>query len=78
MEEQLHQYAFEGAILIRSAAKNIPVYYMVYTTHNRTAAKIMRDIMNKEGDFPIHYDLAEGRFPSFDEVYPMEHFVFEN
>lgn len=78
IEEQLHQYPFKGAILIRSAEKNIPVYYLVYTTHNRTAAKIMRDIMNKEGDFPIHFDLVEGRFPSFDEVYPMEHFVFEN
>jgi len=77
MDEMLEQYPYKGAILIRSETKNLPLYYLVYTTHNRTAAKIMRDIMNREGDFPIYYDMSKGRFPTFDEVYPLERFIFE-
>ena len=78
IQEQLDSYPYKGAILVRSEAKNLPVYYLVYTTNNRTAARIMRDIMNKEGDFPIHYDLLLGRAPTFDEVYPLDHYIFEN
>jgi three-Cys-motif partner protein len=77
MDEILKPYPYKGAILIRSEAKNLPLYYLVYTTHNKTAAKIMRDIMNGEGDFPIYFDLSKGRFPTFDEVYPRKRFIFE-
>jgi len=49
----------------------------VYTTHNRTAAKIMRDIMKKEGDFPLHYDLTTGKPQTLDEIYPLNRFIFE-
>lgn len=73
----LEAYKYKGAYLVRSTEKNLPLYYLVYSTYNFTGAKIMRDIMNKEGDFPIHYDLTLGRFPTFNEVYPFECFIFE-
>jgi len=77
MDEMLEAYPFKGAILIRSEANNLPLYYLVYATHNGTGAKIMRGIMKKEGDFPIHYDMIKGRSPTFDEVYPLKRFIFE-
>jgi len=77
MDGMLDSYPYKGAILIRSKTKNLPLYYLTYTTHNETAAKIMRDIMKKEGHFPIHYDIIKGRFPKFDEVFPLERFIFE-
>lgn len=77
MGEMLGKYPFKGAILIRSEGKNLPLYYLVYTTHNRTAAKIMRDIMKKEGDFPLYYDMVTGKPQKLDDVYPLRHFIFE-
>ena len=77
INEMLEAYKFKGAYLVRSTEKNLPLYYLVYSTHNPIGAKIMRYIMNKEGDFPIHYNLILGRFPTFDEVYPLERFIFE-
>ena len=77
MDELLESYPYRGAILIRSETKNLPLYYLVYTTLNRTAAKIMRDIMKKEGRYGVHYDLMKGRFPTMDEAYPLQRFIFE-
>jgi len=77
MDEMLSSYPYKGAILVRSEKKNLPLYYLVYTTHNRTAAKIMRDILRKEVDFPIYYSLEEERFPTLDEVYPLTRFINE-
>lgn len=77
MDEMLKSYPFKGAMLVRSKSKNLPLYYLVYTTNNRTAAKIMRDIMKKEGNFPIYYDIEQGRFPTLDEVYSLQRFIFE-
>ena len=77
MDEMLESYPYKGAMLVRSTNKKLPLYYLVYTTNNRTAAKIMRDIMKKEGDFPIYYDIGKRRFPTLDEVYPLQRFIFE-
>ena len=77
MDEMLEAYPYKGAILVRSEAKNLPLYYLVYTTHNKTAAKIMRDIMNKEGNFPLHYNILTGKPQTLDEVYPLTRFIFE-
>jgi len=77
MEEMLKNYPYKGAILIRSEKNNLPLYYLMYTTHNRTAAKIMRDIMKKEGDFPLYYKMDTGRPQTLDEVYPLTRFIFE-
>jgi hypothetical protein len=77
IDEMLESYKFKGAYLVRSTEKNLPLYYLVYCTHNYTGAKIMRDVMNKEHDFPIHYSFNLGRFPTFDEVYPLGRFIFE-
>lgn len=77
LDEMLEAYPYKGAILIRSETKNLPLYYLIYTTHNRTAAKIMRDIMKKEGEFPLHYKLS-GEPQTVDEVYPIERFIFES
>lgn len=76
MDEMLGSYRYKGAILIRSETKNLPLYYLVYTTHNRTAAKIMRDIMKKEGDYPLYYNILTGKPQTLDEIYPLERFVF--
>lgn len=78
MDEMLDSYPYKGAILIRSKTKNLPLYYLVYTTHNETAAKIMRDIMKKEGDFPLYYDILTGKPQTLDEVYSLERFIFES
>ena len=78
MSEMLVSYKFKGAMLVRSEQKNLPLYYLVYTTNNYTAAKIMRDIMKKEGNYDVHYSFANGRFPTLDEVYPLTKFVFEH
>jgi len=77
MDEMLKPYPYKGAILIRSEANNLPLYYLVYTTHNKTAAKIMRGIMKKERDFPLYYNLATGKPQTLDEVYPLKRFIFE-
>jgi three-Cys-motif partner protein len=77
MNEMLAQYSFKGAILIRAEEKNAPLYYLVYATHNATAAKIMRDIMKKEGNFPLYIDMATGRPQKIDDIYPLNRFVFE-
>jgi len=76
MHEMLDSYPYKGAILIRSDDKNLPLYYLVYTSNNKTAAKIMRDIMKKEGDFPLHYKLT-GEPQTLDEIYPLTRFIFE-
>lgn len=78
IDEMLNPYPFKGAILIRSENKNLPLYYLAYTTHNATAAKIMRDIMKKEGDFPLYLDMATGKPQKLDDVYPLKRFIFEN
>jgi three-Cys-motif partner protein len=78
MEEMLESYLYKGAILIRSETKNLPLYYLVYVTHNLTAAKIMRDIMKKEGSFPLYYDIFTGKPQTLDGVYPLERFIFES
>jgi len=77
VDEMLKSYPYKGAMLIRSEERNLPLYYLVYTTHNMTAAKIMRDIMKKEGNFPIYYDILKGRYPTLDEAYPLKRFIFE-
>lgn len=77
IDEILETFPHKGAILIRSEKKNLPLYYLVYTTHNETAAKIMRDIMKREGDFAVYYNILKGRFPTLDEVYPLTRFIFE-
>jgi three-Cys-motif partner protein len=77
MAEMLSKYPFKGAILIRSEERNLPLYYLVYTTHNATAARIMRDILRKEGNFPLYFDMATGKPQKLDEIYPLEHFIFE-
>jgi len=76
MDEMLRNYPYKGAMLIRSETKNLPLYYLVYTTHNDTAAGIMRGIMKKEGNFPLHYKLT-GEPQTLDEIYPLTRFVFE-
>jgi three-Cys-motif partner protein len=78
MTEMLENYPYVGAILIRSREKNLPLYYLVYTTHNQTAASIMRGIMKKEGDFSLHIDIATGKPQKLDDIYPLEHFIFEH
>jgi three-Cys-motif partner protein len=78
MDEMLQTYPHKGAILIRSEAKNLPLYYLVYTTHNKTAANIMRSIMRKEGDFPLYFDIGTGKPQTLDAVYPLERFIFES
>jgi len=78
MKEMLIEYQFKGAYLVRSEAKSLPLYYLVHTTHNRTAAKIMRDIMKKEGNFGVYYSFRLGRFPTLEEAYPLEQFIFEH
>jgi three-Cys-motif partner protein len=77
MDEMLSEYPFKGAMLIRSVEKNLPLYYLVYATRNYTAAKIMRDIMKKEGNYPIYAELTTGRRPTIDEVYPIRKFIFD-
>jgi len=77
MDEMLKPYHYKGAILIRSEANNLPLYYLVYTTHNKIAAKIMRGIMKKEGGFPLYYNMVTGKPQTLDEVYPMTRFIFE-
>ncbi|MCJ7505131.1 three-Cys-motif partner protein TcmP [Candidatus Bathyarchaeota archaeon] len=78
LDEVLYDYPYKGAFLVRSAEKNLPLYYLVYTTHNNTAAKIMRDIMKKEGNFSLFYDISTGRPQHLDQVYPLERFIFED
>ena len=77
LDEILNSYPYKGAILIRSEEKNLPLYYLVYATNNQTAARIMRDIMKKEGGFPLHYDLVTGKPQTLDETYPLHRFIFE-
>jgi hypothetical protein len=78
MDEMLESYPYKGAILIRSEKKNLPLYYLVYTTHNQIAAKIMRDIMKKEGDFRLYaYDFRTGKPQTLDGAYPLNRFIFE-
>lgn len=77
MSEMLTTYPYKGAMLIRSETKNLPLYYLIYATNNETAAKIMRDIMKKEENFPIYYNIVKGRYPTLDEAYPLARFVFE-
>lgn len=77
INEMLSSYQFKGAMLIRSQQNNLPLYYLVYATHNNTAARIMRDIMKKEGGFSLYYDLLKQKVPTLDEAYPLTHFVFE-
>jgi hypothetical protein len=77
MNEMLSKYPFKGAILIRSEGKNLPLYYLVYTAHNAIAAKIMRDIMKKEGNFPLYFDMATGKPQKLNDIYPLRHFIFE-
>ena len=77
MNEMLAPYRFKGAILIRSQQNNLPLYYLVYATHNFTAAKIMRDIMMKEDNYTPNYDLTKMRVLTKDEAYPPNRFVFE-
>ena len=77
INEMLENYPCKGAILIRSEIKNLPLYYLVYTTHNRTAAKIMRDIMKKEIPFPLYRDMFTGRAQTLDEIYPLKRFISE-
>ena len=38
----------------------------------------MRDIMKKEGQYGVYFDIAKGRFPTLDEVYPLKRFIFEH
>ena len=77
INEMLVPYRFKGAILIRSQQQNLPLYYLIYATHNFTAAKIMRDIMMKEGKYVPHYDLSKMRVLTKDEAYPLSNFVLE-
>lgn len=71
LKERLNSYEYKGAILIRSETKRSPLYYLIYATHNRVGAKIMRDIMKKEF-MPNQNILGD-----FDELYPLENFIFE-
>ena len=77
LEEMLENYKFKGAYLVRSAEKNLPLYYLVYCTHKFVGAKIMRDIMKKEGNYPLYYSFKTGKLQTLEEVYPIKHFVFE-
>ena len=77
VDEILIPYQYKGAILVRSQHNNLPLYYLVYATHNFTAAKIMRDIMKKEGNFPLYIDMATGRPQRLDDIYPLNRFIFE-
>ena len=77
MDEMLESYPYKGAILIRSGRKNLPLYYLVYTTHNGTAAKIMRAIMKKEINFPLYRNMFTGEAQRLDEVYPLHRFISE-
>ena len=61
-------WKYGGAILIRSVEKNLPLYYLVFGTTNRTATKIMHGIMRKE---------FYGSTKPFIEQ-PIEDFVFED
>jgi len=77
IDEVLVRYPYKGAFLVRTEEKNLPVYYLVYGTNNTTAAKIMRDIMKKEGNYSLHVDLATGKPQTLDQVYPLERFIFD-
>jgi three-Cys-motif partner protein len=78
MSELLDKYPYKGAFLVRSEERNLPIYYLVYATNNKVAAKIMRSIMKKEGNFALHYDMIKGKPQTLDEVYPLERFIFES
>ena len=77
LNEMLESYEFKGVYLVRSTEKNLPLYYLVYCTHNYIGAKIMRDIMKKEGEFPLYYSFITGKPQTLDEVYPLKRFIFE-
>jgi three-Cys-motif partner protein len=77
MNEALNTYPYKGAFLVRSEERNLPVYYLVYATNNGVAAKIMRDVMKKEGDYGLHIDLATGKPQTLDQVYPLNRFIFD-
>lgn len=77
MSEMLEDYPFKGAILIRSERKNLPLYYLVYTTHNKIAAKIMRDIMRKEVVFPLYRSIFTGKAQTLNGEYPLSSFISE-
>ena len=77
MDEVLDKYPFKGAFLVRTDQKNLPIYYLVYATNNNVAAKIMRDIMKKEGNYSLHYDLVAGKPQTLDQSYPLGRFIFD-
>jgi three-Cys-motif partner protein len=78
MDEMLEEpYPYKGAMLVRSETKNLPLYYLVYATHNETAAKIMRGIMKKEGEFALHVNILTMKPQQIDEIYPLTRFIFE-
>lgn len=73
----LSRYPYKGAFLVRTKEKSLPVYYLVYTTNNKVAAKIMRDIMKKEGNYSLYTNLLTGKPQTLDQVYPLERFIFD-
>lgn len=77
VDEMLGNYPYKGSILIRSEEKKLPLYYLIYASHNMRAASIMRDIMKKEGNYSLYIDLATGEPQTLDSVYPLEKFIFD-
>lgn len=78
VSEILSRYPFKGVFLVTSAEKNLPVYYLVYATHNRIAAKIMRDVMKTESGYTPSQSLRTLKTRTLDETHPLNYFVFES
>jgi three-Cys-motif partner protein len=77
-------YEYSGAVLIRSAEKNAPQYYLTYFSQHIKGGKIMRDIMAKEwreiiGGFPLTRLKYRTISEWLDGEYPLEKpFIFED
>jgi len=69
LSERLRGYEFKGAILIRTG--NAPLYYLVFGSHHKVGAKIMRDVMRKE------WRGGQQFLANFNDVYPLTYFVFD-
>jgi len=76
--EVLGTYPFKGALLVRSTEKNLPLYYLIYATHNQTAAKIMRDVMKKESGYVLPQNLFTLKPRTLDETHPLNRFIFDD
>ena len=68
ISERLNSFEYVGAILIK--ADGTPLYYLIYATHHPVGATIMRGIMRKE------WNPEQQTLVSFEELYPLNKFIF--